>query len=132
MDMGGTPMSYHLVRTADGREDRMGQAVHYNIEGAEFDVPTRYDAATRRELELLPDLLETPIYTPAGERVMLTIEDACENAAPADDGEPCVDCGSCRYYRQAPHTLLGVCGHKTMGKNGNIPKTGRGEKEETT
>ena len=110
----------------------MEKTRRHEIEGAVLDVPLRYDQRTGREIEEYPDLQEYPVYTPAGERIMLTIEDACENAAPADDGEPCVDCGSCRYYRQAPHTLLGVCGHKTMGKNGNIPKTGRGEKGETT
>ena len=110
----------------------MGKSVHYSIEGAEFDVPTYYDQMTRRELELLPDFLENPLYTPSGERIMLTIEDACENAEPADGESRCIDCGSCRHYRQTPHTLLGVCGHETMRESGKIPKTGSGEKEETT
>ena len=109
----------------------MGRAVHYNIEGAEFDVPIRYDETTRRERELLPDFLETPVYTPSGERVMLTIEDACAHAEPADGEIQCVDCGSCRYYRQVPDTLLGVCGHEAMRQSTDVPKTGgRGEKEE--
>lgn len=116
----------------DGKEGSMGKTVHYSIEGAEFDVPTYYDEMTQRELELLPDFLETPIYTPSGERVMLTIEDACENAEPAGAEPSCIDCGSCRYYRQVPGTLLGVCGHKTMRKNVNSPETGSGEEEETT
>lgn len=115
----------------DGKEGSMGQTVHYNIEGAEFDVPTYYDEVTRREREVLPDFLENPIYTPSGERVMLTIEDACENAESADDETTCIDCGSCRYYRQVPDTLLGVCGHETMRENSNVPETGSGEKEET-
>lgn len=116
----------------DGKEGSMGKIVHYSIEGAEFDVPTSYDEMTRRELELLPDFLENPIYTPSGERVMLTIEDACKNAKPADGETRCIDCGSCRYYRQVPDTLFGVCGHETMRKNSNIPETGSGEEEATT
>ena len=119
-------------KTAEGGEGGMERTVHYNIEGAEFDVPIYYDELVRQEIERLPDFLEHPIHTPSGERVMLTIEDACENAQSADDETTCIDCGSCRYYRQVPDTLLGVCGHKTMRKSGNHPETGSGEKEETT
>ncbi|HJB56244.1 MAG TPA: hypothetical protein H9714_01690 [Candidatus Flavonifractor intestinipullorum] len=42
---------------------------------------------------------------------MLTIEDACSYGETAD-GTRCIDCGSCVHYRQAPDTLLGVCGHE--------------------
>lgn len=80
----------------------MGKTVHYSIEGAEFDVPTYYDEMTQRELELLPDFLETPIYTPSGERVMLTIEDACENAEPAGAEPSCIDCGSAGTIVRSP------------------------------
>ena len=83
----------------------------HNIEGAVIDVPLRYDLQAQMDIEEYPDLIEYPLYTPAGERVMLTIEDACKLGKTAD-GTRCIDCGSCIYYRQAPDSLLGVCGHK--------------------
>ena len=83
------------------------------IEGAILDVPLRYDVQTKMDIEEYPDLIETPLYTPAGERVLLTVEDACE-LGKAADGTRCIDCGSCVYYRQAPDSLLGVCGHEKL------------------
>lgn len=63
------------------------------------------------DIEEYPDLMEHPLYTPTGERVMLTIEDACAYGESAD-GTRCIDCGSCIYYRQSLECLLGVCGHE--------------------
>ena len=80
------------------------------IEGVVLEIPLRYDERSGREIEEYPDLLGDPVYTPAGERVLLTIEDACPDAELSADGMR--DCGSCLYYRQVPGTLLGVCGHK--------------------
>ena len=80
------------------------------IEGAVLDIPLHYDERTGLEIEEYPDLMSNPVYTPAGERVLLTIEDACPDAELCEDGMR--DCGSCLYYRQAPGTLLGVCGHE--------------------
>ena len=88
----------------------MKKTRRHNIEGAVLDIPLRYDERTGRELEEYPDLISRPVYTPAGERVMLTIEDACPLAELRADGMR--DCGSCLYYRQVPGTLLGVCGHE--------------------
>ena len=88
----------------------MKKTRRHNIEGAVLDIPLRYDERTGREIEEYPDLLREPVYTPAGERVLLTIEDACPDAKLRADGMR--DCGSCLYYRQAPGTLLGVCGHE--------------------
>ena len=79
-----------------------------------MDLPLRYDAASKMEFEIYPDLLENPVYTPSGERVMLTIEDACEFGKPLDDEPRCIDCGSCCYYRQSDDCLLGVCGNEKM------------------
>ena len=110
----------------------MERIVHFNIEGAEFDVPLYYDEDAKRELEHLPDLVASPIHTPAGERVMLTIEDACPPGAPADGDSACVDCGSCRYYRQTPGTLFGVCGHARMRAGADRTQPPSREKEETT
>ena len=92
----------------------MAKTARFNIEGAVLDLPLRYDAASKMEVEIYPDLLENPVYTPSGERVMLTIEDACEFGKPLDDEPRCIDCGSCRYYRQSDDCLLGVCGNEKM------------------
>ncbi len=80
----------------------------HEIEGAVLEVPLRYDQQTGQWIEEYPDLMERPVYTPAGERILLTIEDACPHGVLRPDGMG--DCGSCIHYRQAPGTLLGVCG----------------------
>ena len=84
----------------------------HNIEGAILEVPLVYDRQTDQFIEEYSDLIEEPVYTPAGERVLLTIEDACPYGQQNPDGMG--DCGSCVYYRQAPGTLLGVCGNQNM------------------
>ena len=47
---------------------------------------------------------------------MLTVEDACPYGETAD-GSRCIDCGSCRHYRQAPDALVGVCGHRAQRRH---------------
>ena len=94
----------------------MAKTRRHEIEGAVLDVPLRYDQRTGRELEEYPDLISRPVYTPAGERVMLTVEDACPLAELRADGMR--DCGSCRHYRQAPDALIGVCGHPALRRRG--------------
>lgn len=89
----------------------MTRTKRHNIEGAILDVPLRYDSKSQIDIEEYPDLIKHPLYTPTGERVMLTIEDAC-GLSETVDGTRCIDCGSCIYYRQAPDSLLGVCSHK--------------------
>ena len=88
----------------------MKKTIRHEIEGVIFEIPLLYDQRTGQLIEEYPDLLETPVYTPAGERVLLTIEDACTHARLRPDGMR--DCGSCVYYRQSPECLLGVCGHE--------------------
>ena len=94
----------------------MAKTRRHEIEGAVLDIPLRYDERTGREIEEYPDLLREPVYTPAGERVLLTIEDACPLAELRADGMR--DCGSCRHYRQAPDALIGVCGHPALRRRG--------------
>ena len=88
----------------------MAEIRRYEVEGAVLELTLRYDERTKMFLEEYPDLMEHPVYTPEGERVMLTIEDACAHGEAAD-GTRCIDCGSCVHYRQAPASLVGVCGH---------------------
>ena len=59
----------------------MKRTRQHNIEGAILHIPLRYDPQAGMEIEEYPDLMERPLYTPAGERVMLTIEDACKSEA---------------------------------------------------
>ena len=88
----------------------MKKTRQHDIEGAILGIPLGYEEQTGLRFEEYPDFLEHPVYTPAGERVMLTIEDACPYAKLKEAGMR--DCGSCIYYRQAPGSLLGVCGHE--------------------
>lgn len=87
----------------------------YNLEGAVLEIPLRYDSLSHMYLEVYPDFIQNPVYTPAGQPILFTGEDACALARSAD-GEPCLDCGSCRFYRQAAETLIGVCGHEQKRK----------------
>ena len=92
----------------------MERTRRHNIEGAILDIPLRYDELAGMDIEEYPDCLEHPVYTPAGCPIMHTCEDACPHAEPAAEGERCVDCGSCRFYRQAPDALIGACGHEAL------------------
>lgn len=89
----------------------MGKTRQYNIEGVLLEIPLCYDELSGKEIEIFPDFIENPVYTPEGCPVLFTGEDACTYGE-ALDGEPCIDCGSCRFYRQTPGTLIGVCGHE--------------------
>lgn len=81
----------------------------YNVEGALLMIPLRYDEKSGRYMEVYPDFINNPVYTPEGRPIMLTLEDACAFGKQKDTNEPLIDCGSCRFYRQAPNALIGVC-----------------------
>ena len=89
----------------------MEKTRQYNIEGVLLEIPLHYDELAGRDIEIFPDFIENPVYTPKGCPVLFTGEDACEYGE-APNGVPCIDCDSCRFYRQAPGTLIGVCGHE--------------------
>lgn len=89
----------------------MGRMRQLNIEGAVVEIPLVYDELAGRELEQLPDFIANPVCTPEGCPILFTGEDACEYGE-APEGAACIDCGSCRFYRQAPGSLIGVCGHE--------------------
>ena len=95
----------------------MKKTRRYDIEGAILEIPVYYDVRTEKYMEDYPDFLENPVYTPDGCPILFTGEDACSYGEAAD-GSPCIDCGSCRFYRQASHTWIGVCGHE---KNRQAP-----------
>ena len=94
----------------------MGKTRQYNIEGVLLKIPLCYDELAGREIEIFPDFIENPVYTPEGCPILFTGEDACAYGE-ALDGAPCTDCGSCSFYRQTPDTLIGVCGHEQKRRN---------------
>lgn len=94
----------------------MGKTRQYTIEGVLLEIPLCYDGLSGREIEIFPDFIENPVYTAQGRPVLFTGEDACEYSE-ASDSAPCIDCGSCRFYRQTPGALLGVCLHEQKRRN---------------
>lgn len=94
----------------DGKEGmRMEKTKTYHVEGATLTIPLRYDEKSGKYMEVYPDFIENPVYTPEGHPIMLTLEDACAFGEKKEVNEELVDCGSCRFYRQLPNTLIGVC-----------------------
>ena len=89
----------------------MKKTRRYSIEGVQLEIPLHYDELTGKEIEIIPDFIENPVYTPEGCPVLFTGEDACEYGE-SPGGTPCIDCGAYRFYRQMPGTLIGVCGHQ--------------------
>lgn len=87
----------------------------YDIEGAVLETELCLDELTGLYIEILPGLIEKPVYTAKGNPVMFTGEDACSYGQPRE-GESCIDCGSCIHYNQMPDTLLGVCRHEKKRK----------------
>lgn len=87
----------------------MGQTKLYEVEGERVEIPLCWDEGTQTYVEDYSSVIETPIYSPSGRPVLLTIEDACPDAHMVNHDPISIDCGSCRYYHQFPGSLLGVC-----------------------
>ena len=69
----------------------------------------------RKEIEDYSLFIEqSPIYTPEGRPILLTIEDACTHAVMVDDDPASIDCGSCVYFRQPAESILGACHNENM------------------
>ena len=113
----------------------MAKTRRHEIEGAVLDVPLRYDQRTGRELEEYPDLQAHPVYTPAGERIMLTVEDACPHgrtgagastAAPADTTDrPPTPWWACAATGPSAGAADGPHNRRTDG-DGRSPVSGMG------
>ncbi len=90
----------------------MDQVRRYAIEGLIIDIPFYETEQNGRIIEVYPDFLEHPVWTPRGHRVLFCGTDACAVAVEATPGG-CPDCGSCKYFRRAAeHTWFGVCSNK--------------------
>lgn len=89
----------------------------YDIDGVLLTIPLRYDEISGKYMEVYPDLIQNPVYTPKGRPIMLTIEDACEHGEQENENKLPIDCGSCRFYRQIKNTLIGVCECEKKRKN---------------
>lgn len=93
------PCYNQINNERNGKEDmRMKKTKKYDVEGATLTIPLRYDADSGRYMEVYPDFIENPVYTPEGHPIMLTPEDVCAFSEKEDANEPLVDCGSCRFY----------------------------------
>ena len=77
------------------------------MEGLIPEAPLEWDQLSGLYLEDYTSVWESPIYTPDGYRVMLTIEDTCSHAGV--QAGIYKDCGSYKYFRQKPDSQLGVC-----------------------
>ncbi len=87
----------------------MKKTRRYEIEGLTIDIPIYKDERSGKIIEIYPDFIEKPIWTPEGHRVLFSGTDACPLAVEATEGG-CPDCGSCIYFkRAAEHTWFGVC-----------------------
>ena len=81
---------------------------HY-VEGVILKIPLRYDKKSGRYIEEYSDFIKETVYTPEGYPIMLTLDDACAFGEQREIDQPLIDCGSCRFYRQAENALIGVC-----------------------
>ena len=82
----------------------MSKVNRYEYEGKIIEIPLRWDEHSKKEIEDYSLFIEqSPIYTPEGRPILLTIEDACPHAVMVDDDLASIDCGSCIYFRQQPN-----------------------------
>lgn len=110
----------------------MDKFIHFNIEGRVIELPLHWDEHSKKEIENYgPFLEQSPIYTPEGRPIFLTIEDACPYANMVDDDPLSIDCGSCIYFRQPSGSLLGVCHNEKMRFGSPNQRNTGASKEET-
>lgn len=108
----------------------MEKVKRYEMEGTILEIPVYWDERSQKYLEDYSSLIEKPAYTREGRPILLTIEDACPHAAPVDHEPTSIDCGACRYYRQIPGSLLGVCKNEAMRSGAKPAPTDITGKEE--
>lgn len=110
----------------------MSKVNRYEYEGKVIEIPPRWDEHSKKEIEDYSLFIEqSPIYTPEGRPILLTIEDACPHAVMVDDDPASVDCGSCVYFRQPAESILGVCHNEKMRCVSAKQRNTSSNKEET-
>ena len=110
----------------------MSKVNRYEHEGKVIEIPLRWDEHSKKEIEDYSLFIEqSPIYTPEGHPIFLTIEDACPYAEMVDDDPASVDCGSCVYFRQPSGSILGVCHNEKM-RSGSTKQTNTSASKEDT
>ena len=62
----------------------MEKTRHYDIEGTLLEIPLHYDELAQMYVEIYPDFIENPVYTPEGCPILFTGEDACAYAESRD------------------------------------------------
>ena len=110
----------------------MSKVNRYEYEGKVIEIPLRWDEYSKKESEDYSLFIEqSPIYTPEGRPILLTIEDACTHAVMVDDDPASIDCGSCVYFRQPAESILGVCHNEKMHCVSAKQRNTSSSKEET-
>lgn len=66
------------------RRQQTEELRRYDIEGAVLETELCLDELTGLYIEILPDLIEKPVYTAKGNPVMFTGEDACSYGQPRE------------------------------------------------
>ncbi len=95
----------------------MEKTKRYVIEGLTLDIPIVTDERTGKSVEVYPDFIEAPLWTPKGHRVLFSGTDACAMCEEATPGG-CPDCGSCRYFKRAgERTWFGTCQNEHSPRN---------------
>ena len=80
----------------------MSKINRYEYEGKVIEIPLRWDEHSKKEIEDYSLFIEqSPIYTPEGRPILLTIEDACPQAVMVDDDPASIDCGKYRQTARA-------------------------------
>ena len=75
------------ARTVEKRRGlrEMEKAKRYEIEGTILNIPMHWDERSQQYLKDYSDLIESPVCTPEGRPILVSIEDACRYSEPAKD-----------------------------------------------
>lgn len=101
----------------------MDKTVRFEIEGTVIELPLKYDERSGKYLEDYGKVIDTPARTPEGRPILFTFDDACAYADMVGGEETSVECSTCRYFRQSPGTLLGVCHNEKMRSGAHEEET---------
>ncbi len=109
----------------------MDQTVRFEVEGTVIELPRKYDERSQKYLEDYGKVIDNPVRTPEGHPILFTFDDACAYADMVDGEDTSVECSTCRYFRQSPGFLLGVCHNEKMRSGTGTPVSPGAHEEET-